>query len=72
MFWSTRNEIGLAHLAYFCSSKIPLGVVNSALVGADMPIPSAIMEAASWGETFSLITRLLIPPPKAIKGTWVS
>lgn len=72
MFWSTRNGAGCAHLAYFRSVQIPLGVVNSALVGADMPIPSAIMEAASWGETFSLTTRLLIPPPKAIRGTWVS
>ena len=72
MFWSTRKEAAFAYLAYLCSCQISLGDVNSALVGVEIPIPSAMIEAASWGDTLSLNSKFLMHPPKAINGTCVS
>lgn len=72
MFWSTRKEDAFAYLAYLRSCQISLGDVNSALAGVEIPIPSAMMEAASWGDTLSLINKFLMPPPNASNGTCVS
>jgi hypothetical protein len=72
MFWSTRKEAAFAYLAYLFSCQISLGDENSALAGVEIPIPSAMIEAASWGDTLSLISKFLMPPPKAINGTCVS